>query len=149
MPLEIVRHRGGAPSFVALELPLRILGLLPSFASWRRLAVLLGQEPLLAEQGVLALVGQSPFGSAALFEAGVERPAGLGVNRIEHYVDMGVLIGMADDDGLMLAPAHMVEKILHRLDHVLAARLLARMPIQREMLRRIFEAPAARRNPGL
>ena len=74
----------------------------------------------------------------------------LGMDRVEHDVDMGMGgVGMRHDQRLMVLPAHGFHEGLRRRDHLVAGNTLARMPVQADMLDRLFHSGAAGTNAGL
>ncbi len=60
-----------------------------------------------------------------------------------------ILVIVRDQRGLPVLPAEMLQQALNGLDHFLAARLIRRVPVQREMLHRAFQPSTSRPYPGL
>ena len=55
---------------------------------------------------------------------------------------------MRDEQRLVLVPLHMAQKILGRLDHMLAGRLLVGRPVEAQMFDGVLGCPAAGANAG-
>ncbi|MGD0185321.1 MAG: hypothetical protein ABSC25_08725 [Roseiarcus sp.] len=98
---------------------------------------------------MLALIVERPCLRAPLLETVVETQPVLGMDDVEHDVDMRMrLVVMRDEDRLVILPFHVAKKLLARFDHVLAGRLVVGRPIEAQMLDRIFRGAAPGTNAG-
>ena len=152
----LARGFGGAPLIVRrFGLRLRLLrrrGLLLIVVGARALILLLGVDlALLAPHLILRpLVFECPGLRALLLAIVVERAAVSRVHAIENDVDVAMLgVVVADIDGLVLIPAHVLQQRIGCFHHVLGRRLIILVPGERQGLGRIFADAAAALHPGL